>query len=116
MQSPPLSRGGFDRRYIPLSVVTIGSFMTLLDTSIVNVALPSIIRDFDSTVSRGQLIVTVYLLALAVVIPVSGFLGERLGLKRLYMLTITGFTLASFLCALAWDVNSLIIFRALQGL
>src|SRR5581483_7651941 len=116
MQAPAQPRGGFDKRYIPLSVVTIGSFMTLLDTSIVNVALPGIIKDFNTTVGKGQLVVTVYLLALAMVIPISGFLGERLGLKRLYMLTMVGFTFASFLCALAWNTESLVLFRALQGL
>src|SRR5215471_14134554 len=116
MQAPTSGRRGFDRRYIPLSVVTIGSFMTLLDTSIVNVALPSIIKDFGTTISEGQLVVTVYLLALAMVIPVSGFLGERLGMKRLFMLTTAGFTIASVLCSLAWNMESLIVFRALQGL
>src|SRR5438874_4325623 len=106
----------FDRRWLSLGVVTIGSFMTLLDSTIVNVALPSIIRDFHSSVSRGQMILTVYLLALAVVIPVSGFLGERTGLKRLYMVTVVGFTVSSAMCAFAWSMPSLIVFRALQGL
>src|SRR3954469_6612634 len=116
MREASLSPSGFDRRWLSLGVVTIGAFMTLLDTSIVNVALPTIIKDFDSTVSEGQLVVTVYLLALAVVIPVSGFLGERLGLKRMFMLTMFGFTVASSLCAAAWDMQSLVVFRALQGL
>src|SRR5262245_56255456 len=90
--------------------------MTLLDTSIVHVALPSIIRDFDSSVSEGQLVTTLYLVALAIVIPVSGFLGERVGLKRMFMLTMLGFTVASALCSFAWDMRSLIVFRAMQGL
>jgi EmrB/QacA subfamily drug resistance transporter len=90
--------------------------MTLLDTSIVHVALPSIIRDFDSTVAQGQLVVTIYLVALAIVIPISGFLGERIGLKRMFMLTMLGFTVASAMCSFAWDMQSLIVFRALQGL
>jgi EmrB/QacA subfamily drug resistance transporter len=105
-----------DRRWLPLTVVTIGSFMTLLDSTIINVALPSIIRDFDSTVARGQLVVTVYLLALAAVIPVSGFLGERVGMKRLYIAVLAAFTVSSVLCAAAWDMNSLIVFRVLQGM
>ena len=67
----------FDHRWLILIVTGIGSFMTLLDSTIVNVALPGIIDDFHSTVAQGQFVVTVYLLALAVVIPVSGFLGER---------------------------------------
>jgi EmrB/QacA subfamily drug resistance transporter len=99
-----------------LSVTTVGSFMVLLDATIVNVALPSIIRDFHSSVNRGQLVLTIYLLALAAVVPLSGFLGERVGMKRLYMVTLVGFTLSSALCALAWNMPSLILFRALQGI
>jgi len=90
--------------------------MTLLDTSIVNVALPSIIKDFHSSVAQGQLVVTIYLVALAIVIPISGFLGERIGLKRMFMLTMFGFTVSSAMCAFAWDMHSLIAFRAMQGL
>src|SRR5215212_7891660 len=108
------TRQGFDRRWLSLAVVTLGSFMTLLDSTIVNVALPTIIQDFHSSVSKGQLVLTVYLLGLAVVIPVSGFLGERAGMKRLYMATLMAFTVSSGLCALAWSMPSLIVFRAAQ--
>jgi EmrB/QacA subfamily drug resistance transporter len=111
----PLGQG-FDPRWLALIVTTLGSFMSLLDSSIVNVALPGIIKDFDSTVARGQFVVTVYLLALAVVIPLSGFLSERLGMKRLYMLLLFAFAASSALCAVAPGMNSLIVFRALQGL
>src|SRR6476660_2764638 len=107
---------GFDPRWLALIVTTLGSFMSLLDSSIVNVALPGIIRDFHSTVARGQFVVTVYLLALAVVIPVSGFLSERVGMKRLYMLLLFAFAASSALCAVAGSMNQLIVFRALQGL
>src|SRR5215208_4577574 len=55
-------------------------------------------------------------MALAVVIPLSGFLGERVGMKRLYMVTLACFTVGSALCGLAWNVQSLILFRAIQGL
>src|SRR3954452_20732635 len=116
MREASLSPSGFDRRWLSLGVVTIGAFMTLLDTSIVNVALPTIIKDFDSTVSEGQLVVTVYLLALAVVIPVSGFLGERIGMGRLFMGLLPAFAATAALCALAGSMSSLIVFRALQGL
>jgi DHA2 family multidrug resistance protein len=111
---PP--QAGFDPRWLALSVTTIGSFMTLLDSTSVNVALPGIINDFHSTVSRGQLVITIYLVALAVVIPVSGFVGERLGMKRLYMGLLFAFAATSALCALAGSMPQLIAFRALQGL
>jgi EmrB/QacA subfamily drug resistance transporter len=111
---PP--RRGFDRRWLALAVTSIGSFMTILDGNIVNLALPSILKGFHSDIGRGQLIVTVYLMSLAIVIPVSGFLGDRLGMKRLYMFTLGGFTVTSAFCGLSWGLPSLIGFRALQGL
>jgi EmrB/QacA subfamily drug resistance transporter len=90
--------------------------MSILDTNIINIALPSILKDFDSSLQNGQLVITSYVMALAVVIPVSGFLGERIGMKRLYMITLACFTVGSALCGLAWNVQSLIFFRVLQGL
>ncbi len=109
-------QSGFDRRWLALSVITLGSFMTLLDSTIVNVALPGITEGFHADVGQAQLIITIYLIGLAVVIPLSGFLGERFGLKRLYMITLVAFVLSSGLCAVAWSMPALIVFRALQGL
>jgi EmrB/QacA subfamily drug resistance transporter len=113
---PAPGASGFDRRWLALIATTIGSFMTLLDSSIVNVALPGMISDFHSTVTAGQFVVTIYLMALAVVIPISGFLGEKVGMKRLFMALLLAFAVSSALCALAWSMPSLILFRALQGL
>lgn len=110
------ARTGFDPRWLPLAVTTIGSFMSLLDSTIVNIALPTILRDFGADLQNGQLVLTVYLVALAVVIPVSGYLGERFGMKRLYIVTLVCFTLGSTLCGFAWNLPSLIVFRVLQGL
>jgi EmrB/QacA subfamily drug resistance transporter len=107
---------GFDPRWLALSVTTIGSFMSILDSTIVNIALPSVLRDFRADLRNGQLVLTVYLLALAVVIPLSGFLAERIGMKRLYLITLTCFTAGSALCGFAWNLPSLVAFRALQGL
>jgi EmrB/QacA subfamily drug resistance transporter len=117
LNSPSLTTAGrFDPRWLPLGVTTIGTFMSILDTNIVNIALPDILKHFNSSLSNGQLVITSYVMALAVVIPLSGFLGERVGMKRLYILTIALFTLGSALCGLAWNVESLIFFRVLQGL
>ena len=93
--------GGFDPRWLALCVTAIGSFMSILDTTVVNIALPSVLRDFDADLKQGQLVLTVYLLALAVVIPLSGFLAERVGIKRLYMITLACFVLGSALCGFA---------------
>jgi DHA2 family multidrug resistance protein len=106
----------FDPRWLPLIVTTVGSFMSILDSTIVNLALPSILEEFNSSLQNGQLVVASYLMALAVVIPLSGFLGERVGMKRLYMVTLGCFVVGSALCGLAWNVQSLIIFRVIQGL
>ena len=108
--------GGFDRRWLILTVTSIGSFMSILDTTIVNIALPRVLHDFHADLDLGQLVLTVYLLSLAVVIPISGFLAERVGMKRLYMITLCCFTAGSALCGLAWNLESLIAFRIVQGL
>jgi EmrB/QacA subfamily drug resistance transporter len=99
-----------------LAVVVIGVFMVLLNTTVVNVALPSIMNAFGASLDRAQLVVSMYLVALGLVIPLTGYLGDRLGTKRLFTITVAGFTLGSALTGLAWDINSLIFFRTLQGL
>ncbi|MFN8583766.1 MAG: MDR family MFS transporter [Dehalococcoidia bacterium] len=115
-RAAPVRPTGFDPRWLPLAVTTVGSFMSVLDTSIVNIALPSILKDFGASIEEGQLVITSYLMALAVVIPASGFLAERVGMKRLYIITLISFTVGSALCGMAWNVQSLTFFRVLQGL
>lgn len=105
-----------DPRVLAMCVTSIGSFMSILDGTIVNIALPDILRDFDAPLGRGQFVLTAYLLALAIVIPLSGYLAERFGMKRLYLVTLVCFTAGSALCGLAWNLPSLIAFRVLQGL
>src|SRR5204863_4852635 len=80
------------------------------------IALPGVLKDFHANLDNGQLVLTVYLLALAAVIPLSGFLADKVGIKRLYMITLVCFTIGSALCGLAWNLPSLIGFRAMQGL
>ena len=96
-------------------VVVLGAVMSILDTTIVNVAIETLSRDFHSPLSTIQWVTTGYLLALAVVIPLSGWLVERFGSKEMWMLSLGLFTLGSTLCAFAWSADSLIIFRVLQG-
>lgn len=114
--TPTVSKRSFDPRWLPLGVTTIGTFMSILDNNIINVALPTILQEFDASLAMGQLIVTSFMMALAVVIPLSGFLGERIGMKRLYMAVLVLFVVGSALCGLAWNTESLIVFRVLQGL
>ena len=112
----PEAPKGIDPRWIPLGVTTAGTFMSILDNNIINVALPTILKDFNASLGQGQLVVTAYVMALVIVIPMSGFLGERLGMKRLYMFVLAAFALGSMLCGLAPNIESLILFRMLQGL
>lgn len=97
------------------SVVVLGTIMSILDTTIVNVALETLGRDLDAALSTIQWVSTGYLLALATVIPLTGWAMERFGGKRLWMLSVTLFLIGSALCGLAWSIESLIIFRVLQG-
>ena len=99
-----------------LVVISLSAFMVILDTTIVNVALPRIIQVFQSNVSTGQLVLAGYMLALAVVVPASGYLSDRFGAKRTYLMTIVLFTLGSALCGLAPSMEGLIVFRVIQGL
>ncbi len=99
-----------------LFVMIVASFMVLLDTTVVNVALPTIMNSFGASLDRAQLVLTMYLFAIALVIPLTGYLSDRLGSKRLFALCLSGFTIGSALCAMSWDINSLIFFRIVQGL
>jgi EmrB/QacA subfamily drug resistance transporter len=92
-----------------------GIFMDILDTTIINVALPDLQREFNTGVSTIEWIVTGYLLSLAVFIPASGYLGDRFGTKRIYLTALVLFTAASALGGLAWNAPSLIAFRVAQG-
>lgn len=107
---------GIDPRWITLLVTTIGSFMSLLNQTMVNVGLPKIMATFGVDVQAGHWVVTAYMISLSVVIPVSGYLAERVGMKRLYLLTMAAFVASSALCGIAWDLTSLVTFRVLQGL
>lgn len=100
----------------PLAVLIVGMFMSILDTSIVNVAIPTMQNDFGTTQQDIQWISTAYTLCLGVVVPASAWLGDRVGLKRLYLITLVAFSVASALCGLASGLNSMIVFRILQAI
>jgi EmrB/QacA subfamily drug resistance transporter len=98
------------------TLVVLGSIMSILDTTIVAVALATLGRDFHVSVTTIQWVATGYLLALAVVTPVTGWAVDRVGAKRIWMLSTALFVAGSCLCGLAWSANSLIAFRILQGI
>jgi EmrB/QacA subfamily drug resistance transporter len=97
-------------------VVVLGSIMSILDTTIVNVALDTLHRDLHTTLDNIQWVATAYLLALAAVIPVSGWAARRFGAKPVYLLSLVLFTSGSALCGLASSAPELILFRVLQGI
>src|SRR5262249_9907163 len=90
--------------------------MSILDTTIVNVAINTLARDFNTSLETIQWVSTGYLLALATVIPLTGWAADRFGTKRLYMISIGLFLAGSALSGMAWSAESLIAFRVLQGL
>src|SRR6202035_3931217 len=98
------------------SVAVLGSFLAQLDATIVNVSLSSLAVDLHSSLTAIQWVTSGYLLALALMLPLNGWLVERIGAKSLYLWCFSVFTLSSALCGLAWSANSLIAFRILQGM
>src|SRR3954471_465617 len=97
-------------------VVILGAIMSVLDTTIVNVALDTLSRDLQTSLDGIQWVVTGYMLALAAVIPVTGWAATRFGARRLYVVSLILFTLGSALCGFAWSSSTLIGARVLQGL
>src|SRR3990172_3735564 len=100
-------------KWIVAVVFVIGIFMDLLDSTITNVAVPTLAKDFDVSATTIEWVVTGYLLSLAVFIPVSGWAGDRFGTKRTFLFALTFFTISSFLCGTGWDIESMIGLRVL---
>jgi MFS family permease len=97
------------------AVVIVGSIMSILDTTIVNVALETLSRELHATISNIQWVVTGYMLSLAAVIPITGWAARRFGAKRVYLVSLVLFTAGSALCGQANSTTELILFRVLQG-
>ena len=101
--------------WVVCCVVILGMIMSILDTTIVNVALNTLSKDLHSPLAQVQWVITGYLLALAAVIPVTGWAARRFGAKQVYMTSLVLFTAGSALCGLSNSVASLVVFRILQG-
>jgi EmrB/QacA subfamily drug resistance transporter len=97
-------------------VVVLGAIMSILDVTVVSVALPTFQTEFNATYAEVAWTMTGYTLALATVIPLTGWAADRFGTKRLYMAALVLFTLGSILCATADSISQLIAYRVLQGL
>jgi EmrB/QacA subfamily drug resistance transporter len=106
---------GVQYKYLVAVAFVFGVFMDVLDTTIVNVAIPQLSRHFNVSHTTIEWVVTGYLCSLAVWIPASGWIGDKFGTKRTFLFALAMFTAASALCGAAWSAHSLIAFRVLQG-
>jgi EmrB/QacA subfamily drug resistance transporter len=104
------------RRWLALSVLLTGAFLPVLDFNVVNLALPAIRRGLDATSSDVQFVISAYAATYAVLLITGGRLGDLFGRRRMFMLGVAGFTIASILCGAAWSPAALIAGRILQGL
>lgn len=115
--APAATPGTFSMRKIigPLVAIIVGIFMVILDGTAVNVALPKLQEEFDRTLSLVQWTVIGYSLSQAAVIPLAGWLSDRFGAKRIFLISVGLFTVGSVLCAMATSAEMLIAFRIIQG-
>src|ERR1700729_1580801 len=108
---------GLDRETMVVAgVVMLGAIMSILDTTVVNVAVDHLAVVFNASLTTIQWVITGYTLALAAVIPITGWAADRFGTKRIYMTSLVLFTLGSIASGLSWSADSMIVFRVLQGI
>jgi EmrB/QacA subfamily drug resistance transporter len=116
-QAPDVGDTHLDHHLLLLgAVVVLGTVMTVLDLTVVNVAVPTLGRDFRTSIATIQWVLTGYMLAFASVIPLTGWASERFGAKRVFLTSLLVFLLGSVLAGSAWSVGSLLAFRVVQGL
>jgi len=113
--SAAAAEGAGSNRWLVAIAVMSSAIMEVLDTSVVNVSMPHIAGDLGSTVEEATWVLTSYIVANAVILPITGWLANYFGRKRLLLTVVTGFTVSSMLCGLAPNLPALIFFRVLQG-
>lgn len=106
---------GLPYKWVVASIVVFGVFMSILDQTIVNIAIPRLQTAFGADIHSVQWVLTAYILTQGVVTPTAGFFADLLGIKRFYIISLTAFTVGSALCGIAWSLPTLIFFRILQG-
>jgi MFS transporter, DHA2 family, multidrug resistance protein len=109
---PPLSSGALALTALALAL---GTFMQVLDTSIANVSIPTIAGDLGVSSDQGTWVITSFAVSNGVSVPLTGWLMQRFGVVRVFVLSVVAFTVASLLCGLSWSLPSLLVFRVLQG-
>src|ERR1700748_241010 len=114
--TPARSVAGKHNPWTIIGVISIATFMVVLDSSIANVALAHIAGNLSASYDEAAWVVTSFLVANAVIIPISGYLADVVGRKRYYMISVALFTISSLLCGLAPNLTFLILARILQGI
>src|SRR5215467_7359066 len=109
-------QGRLPYKWIVVIVVIFGSFMSILDQTVINNALPRLQSAFAADLGSLQWVITAYTLTQGVVTPTTAFFANRLGTKRFYIIALVFFTLGSALCGLAWNLTALIVFRVIQAI
>jgi len=104
------------RKWIIVLIAILGTFLQALDISIVNVALPNMMGNLGATLDEINWVVTGYIIANVIILPLTGWFTARLGRKRFLVLSIATFTVASFFCGIAWNLGALVFFRIVQGM
>jgi MFS transporter, DHA2 family, multidrug resistance protein len=112
--APSGSRAGANP-WVVAAIVVVPTFMEVLDTTIAIVALRYIVGGLSATVDDGEWVITSYLAANAIILPITGWLSAHLGRRNYFLISIAVFTLASALCGMATSLGQLILFRVLQG-
>lgn len=102
------------RGLITLSIM-LATVMQVLDTTIANVALPSMQTDLGASADTINWVLTSYIVAAAITTPLTGWVSDRIGRKRLFVISVAGFVMASMACGLAWNLSSMVAFRLAQG-
>ena len=115
VETSPVIKRGLEQKWKVLITVMFGLFMVILDSTIINIAFPTLRRVFGASLADAQWVISIYVLALGITTPVSGYLADRFGIKRVYLLGLAIFVLGSFLCGIAPSLGLLIAARALQG-
>src|SRR6266487_35111 len=108
-------QGGISYKWVVAGVVIIGVFMSILDQTIVNIAIPRLQTAFGADIHSVQWVLTAYILTQGIVTPTAAYFSERFGIKRFYIVSLAAFTIGSALCGIAWSLPVLIFFRIVQG-
>jgi DHA2 family multidrug resistance protein len=95
--------------------LSLGTFMQVLDTTIANVSIPTIAGNLGASADQGTWVITSFAVANGISVPLTGWLMQRFGIVRTFVFAVLAFTVASFLCGIAWNLESLVFFRVLQG-